>query len=104
MRPTIFAIMIFAFIGCAHQEPLSKSTRKESRITVEWMDTRHAVGQRCHEAGAPAEYEVYGCAVQEADQCKIILTEPRHWRDNYTLAHLGHEVWHCLGAKHREKY
>lgn len=104
MKPTIFAIMIFAFIGCAHQEPLSKSTRTESRITIEWMDTRHAVEQRCKAEGAPAEMTLYGCAVQEGDRCTIILNEPEHWRDNMALTRLGHEVWHCLGAKHREKY
>ena len=32
--------------------------------------------------------------------CEIIATEPKDFEDVNGLALLGHEVWHCFGAKH----
>jgi azurin len=95
-------ILIFAMAACAHQEPLSKSTRTHSSVTVQWESHPYDVTEACREEGAPMNMKIDGCAIQAGDACKIIAVEPSHWGDYRGLRILGHEFWHCAGAKHHE--
>jgi hypothetical protein len=48
--------------------------------------------------GPPA----HACAILDDDgeNCVIFAVEPRNFQDQQRLAVLGHEAWHCFGAKH----
>jgi hypothetical protein len=50
--------------------------------------------------GSPA----HGCAMldDEGENCVIFAVEPDDFQDRQRLAVLGHEAWHCFGAKHAE--
>jgi len=57
------------------------------------------------------DWEQVGRALRERQRAgrvrgasTIIAVEPAHWRDRPALERLGHELWHCLGAKHGEVY
>lgn len=50
---------------------------------------------------------VYGCAHVVIDDqgyghCTIFVFQPEDFNDYLRLAMLGHEFWHCLGARHVE--
>jgi hypothetical protein len=94
-------ILIFALAACAHQEPLSKSTRTHSSVTVQWESHPHDVTEACQKEGAPMNMKIDGCAVQTGDVCKIIAIEPSRWSDYRGLRILGHETLHCFGWEHR---
>lgn len=106
MRAIGILILTAALTACAHNapQPLSKSTRAFSAVTIEWQSSRHAAERRCQEEGAPRAMTIHACAVHEGARCRIIAVEPAHWRDHPALSKLGHELWHCLGAQHRETY
>lgn len=42
----------------------------------------------------------YGCSKQGLGTCDVYLQQPSDFNDVSRLATLGHEVWHCMGARH----
>jgi hypothetical protein len=38
----------------------------------------------------------------DGENCLIIAVEPDNFQDRERLAVLGHEAWHCFGARHAE--
>ena len=64
--------------------------------TAEW------VNNKCQ--WRPGSKIVHGCAVldEESGHCVAFLVEPRSFQDIDRLAVIGHELWHCFGAKHAQ--
>jgi hypothetical protein len=57
----------------------------------------------CRPLGTPMSV-THGCAMLDDDgeNCLIIAVEPDNFQDRERLAVLGHEAWHCFGARHAE--
>jgi len=45
---------------------------------------------------------VHGCALRDdrSGECTLFLVEADDFQDVQRLAVMGHELWHCLGARH----
>ena len=48
------------------------------------------------------EPTVHGCALRDdrSGECMLFLVEADDFQDVQRLAVMGHELWHCLGARH----
>ena len=57
-------------------------------------------------AGAGVSVFVQGCAILSPDpqtgnqMCTVIVVKPKGFNEHNSLMVLGHEVWHCFGARH----
>ena len=70
-------------------------------VTVVWrFGTPEWVNNMC--GGKPGAQDVFGCSMSDAnsDRCVVFAVEPRDFQDRDHLAVLGHELWHCQGARH----
>jgi len=71
-------------------------------IQVTWLADNAAVTKKCQKLGLNT-LGASGCARSRPDDikiCEIYAVKPRNFNDLYRLEVLGHEVLHCLGAKH----
>lgn len=104
IRTVLCALLIS---GCAHQiaeypqQPslVTRSTITDAMIHVEFVADVDAVKRAC----APHAFP-YACStvrfVGNAAVCTITAVEPRDFNDGALMALLGHEAWHCFGARH----
>ena len=90
-----------------YYDTLSKSQWSKTKIEVIWMPSLEAANEKCTKLSAKVDPFSGGafaaCARSKPDDisvCEIYTVEPESFDDNVRLANLGHEVWHCLGAKH----
>lgn len=95
----------FSLLGCAQlpaQQEQAKTTRQATRgtatIHVRWVRSKLEAHKACSDAGAQG-FNI-GCAFGTSDNCTIIMAQPADFNDIEGLTLLGHETWHCLGAKH----
>ena len=82
----------------------SSSPPKWTTTTIEvtWLVSDEAVTQKCQELGLPTT-GANGCARSKPDNiaiCEVYAVQPRDFNDSARLETFGHEVLHCLGAKH----
>lgn len=100
----------FAFLlgGCADFQyqrdvanvPTVKQAEARGEVTVVWrFGSSEWVNTMCNWKGGAT---IHGCAVldEKAARCAVFLVAPRHFQDVDRLAVVGHEMWHCFGAKH----
>jgi len=59
-------------------------------VRVHWVEDPH---ERC---GVGAR----GCAEIREGVCHVYAKKPRMWPDFDRMETLGHELMHCLGARH----
>ena len=103
--PILLCILCLLLSGCytiteypSPQPPLTvKSSIPEVTVKVNWVQSVDQISQAC---GANNRL-LYGCAYSyPGNRCEIYVIEPRDFNDIALLAMLGHEFWHCLGARH----
>jgi hypothetical protein len=86
-------------VNAAEQATLTqRATVKQTTVYVQWVRNKAEGNRICASKGAP-EYSG-ACAYGTTDSCNIVAIQPRDFNDTEALAVLGHEFWHCLGAKH----
>lgn len=73
----------------------SRSTIDQINLRVIWTTNIDEIAKACG-----SKRVTYGCAIAINNSCVIYVVEPIDFNDTPKLAMLGHEVWHCLGAKH----
>lgn len=93
----------YQITGAAPQPPMSRApTVTHTYIAVNWVEDVDAIAKACNgEMGAI----IVGCAhveFIEADTsvCTIWAPQPHDFNDLVRLVILGHEVFHCFGARH----
>ena len=73
----------------------------KGEVTIVWRyGSPEWVSMMC--GGKIGETHVHGCAMRDpgSDRCVMFLVQPRDFQDRDRLAVLGHELWHCTGARH----
>lgn len=73
----------------------------KGEVTVVWRYGDQAwVNNMC--GGRPGGDDVFGCSMKDpnSDRCVMFLVAPKDFQDRERLAVLGHELWHCTGARH----
>jgi hypothetical protein len=97
--------------GCAAPQQFQYSDEVGSRdvtaeasqrgeVTLVWrFGTPEWVRIMC---GTAQVSQSHGCAMREpgGGRCLIFTVAPIDFQDRDRLAVLGHEVWHCQGARH----
>lgn len=73
----------------------SKAIFDQVNLKVNWVTNIDVIAKACESRNT-----TYGCAVKNGSSCVIYVVEPIDFNDVPKLAMLGHEVWHCLGARH----
>jgi len=88
-------------------ETINPSKWNKTTIDVKWVSAGR-IDDVCKGLGAndgpPSGGKYTACARSKPDDinvCEIYAVEPNSFDDNNGLATFGHEVWHCLGAKHK---
>src|SRR3954471_9663120 len=74
---------------------------EKGEVTVVWRyGSREWVNNMC--GGPPGGDDVFGCSMKDpdSDRCVMFLVAPKDFQDREHLAVLGHELWHCQGARH----
>lgn len=81
---------------------ITKSTTTTVKVYVQWHESVDSITKACSDN---KNILIYGCAVsftsKENSICIIHAMEPKNFSDAPKLAILGHEFWHCLGARHQ---
>jgi hypothetical protein len=90
------------------QPPITTGGSVEtSRVRFHVVASLEALQAKCmnHNPGLV----FYACAYPQIDPidpkrsvCTVFVLEPRGVEDGAMIAILGHEVWHCFGARHLE--
>ena len=103
MSKLLIALAAAAFILIAACSDPGKATSMADRndivVTVEWQ-APDEVDATCKAAGATDGEHFEACAASGATACTIYAVEPRSFSDHTALKALGHEAWHCFGARH----
>lgn len=76
----------------------SRPAPREGRVILTWKATDHeSIPGYCG-----GREEALACAVTMAgsEVCTIYFVPPKDFNDRDGLLILGHEAWHCMGAKH----
>jgi hypothetical protein len=79
----------------------TRLAEEKGEVTVVWRyGTREWVNNMC--GGRPGGDDVFGCSMRDpgSDRCVMFLVAPKDFQDRERLAVLGHELWHCTGARH----
>lgn len=84
---------------------VSQDRWKTATIEVTWV-SENRISEKCKslgtsDGGPGATYR--GCARSKPSDikiCEVYAVRPKDFDDTEALMHFGHEVWHCLGAKH----
>jgi hypothetical protein len=73
----------------------------KGEVTIVWRyGNQEWVNNMC--GGRPGADDVFGCSMKDpnSDRCVMFLVAPKDFQDRERLAVLGHELWHCTGARH----
>lgn len=101
---TALALVGGGILGCTQGTGETSSDRTASSVEMHWMSAG-AVSDACHQMGVVGHDSLNGCARSKpgnAAVCEIYAVEPKNFEDSNALKVLGHELWHCMGAKHPE--
>lgn len=86
-------------------DTVNKDTWTKTTIKVIWVN-KSEIDKVCSDLGTKdgggAQYG--GCARSsplEVNVCEVYAPQPENFNDDTALVNLGHEVWHCFGAKHK---
>ena len=109
LRILLSLVISLAMGGCAEFEyardvaptVMTNGGQSDGEIRVVWrFGTPEYIHRMCSiREGGPI---IHGCAARNPDgkSCVIYVVQPRNFQDDGRLAVLGHEFWHCLGARH----
>lgn len=80
---------------------LEQRASESGEVTVIWRFGNAAWVNSICGAGS-TQVTVHGCAIRapDSDKCIVFAVQPEHFDDAGRLAVLGHELWHCQGARH----
>jgi hypothetical protein len=81
--------------------PVVHAADEKGEVTIVWrFGTPEWVNNMC--GGKPGAVDVFGCSMRDpqSDRCVMFLVTPSNFQDRDHLAVLGHELWHCQGARH----
>ncbi|HEY4530141.1 MAG TPA: hypothetical protein VIG97_07415 [Luteimonas sp.] len=94
-------VALVALVGCdgSGRGVTSRADRNDIKVTVEWVAARD-VDAVCKAAGAADGERFEACAASGPTTCTIYAVQPRNFEDRAALQALGHEAWHCFGARH----
>lgn len=105
----ILSIML-VIIACSpsstnQYETINKARWSTTTIEVHWKNSTE-INDICRTLGANdgSGGNFRACARSKPENlaiCEIYATQPSNFDDEETLSILGHEVWHCLGARHK---
>lgn len=77
------------------------ATKERMTIQVVWLDDP---GKYCalRNGTPPVNHKYLGCSalVSNGKVCEVVMVRPKDFNDELNLEVLGHELMHCLGAKH----
>jgi hypothetical protein len=82
----------------------TKWAQMKGNVAVSWrLGSPDWVSLMCQPLGGQGP-TTHGCAMldDEGQNCVIFAVEPNDFQDRERLAVLGHEAWHCFGAKHAD--
>jgi hypothetical protein len=106
MKPSILLLLAALSLAACDNAGLYKGSTppkwQAASIEVTWLANDEAVTKKCQELGLPTT-GVNGCARSKPDNiaiCEVYVVQPRDFNDSSRLEVLGHEVLHCLGARH----
>jgi hypothetical protein len=104
---TFFAAVLLAACQPAPEPQIktytefSPSTKDRVTIQVVWLDEP---SKYCalRNGTPPANHQYLGCSaiVGNGKVCEVVMAHPKNFNDNLKLEVLGHELMHCLGARH----
>lgn len=77
-----------------------KLTSGNSNIHIVFANAQNIL-KMYSETGTKTDDNVLAFSQRVGKDCSIYTLKPDSWNDNRSLAILGHEVLHCLGATHR---
>jgi hypothetical protein len=110
--PAIILCMLIGFgamTACGPQQgqydTIKKSDRTFTSVQMHWVAASD-INQVCSKLGASdGSGDTYtACALSDPQNpgvCDIYTVEPDSFDDTPNVTLLGHEMWHCLGAKHK---
>jgi hypothetical protein len=84
------------------REPTAYPKGIKGEVTIVWrFGSPDWVSQMCQPMGH-ALGDIHGCSMMDkkGKRCLVFAVEPTNFQDRNRLAVLGHEIWHCFGAKH----
>lgn len=112
MKKMITMIVVALLLGCnpnvtsTHYDTINKSKWNSTTIELKWVH-KDLINDTCQRLGAsdgpPAGGAFKACARSKPGNiliCEIYISEPHSFNDISNLETLGHETWHCLGARH----
>ena len=86
-------------------EITSKAKWESAKIEIHWMHTQIDVDKFCTDLKDMGPGNHYNACARskpnDINVCEIYMVQPYNFEDTNTLATLGHETWHCLGATHK---
>lgn len=98
----ILLVIVLASCDVNNINFISSSDRNVATISMFWQRNTEEVTKKCNSLGLT--YSANGCARSNPTNiniCEVYVVEPANFDDKTRLAILGHEVWHCFGAKHK---
>jgi hypothetical protein len=91
----------FSYARDVGSQELTRSGDDHGEVTIVWrFGPPDWVTRMCR--AEPKQKGVFGCSMRDAGstRCLVIAVEPHDFKDFDRLAVLGHEAWHCMGARH----
>jgi hypothetical protein len=101
-------LVILAVAACEQSstqyKTISKASRTMTTLELHWVP-RKDISAVCSGLGTKDGFSgiFNGCARSKPTDltiCEIYLPQPNDFDDTPAIMALGHETWHCLGAKH----
>lgn len=84
------------------QDTISKSTITHTEVRVIWHKSVDEINAACRFKTNRITYACASVFIQnQRSICLIHTIEPNDFTDQVRLMILGHEFWHCLGARHK---
>lgn len=105
LKLLLLLLLCTAFAACNQYSGETPSDRTTSDIEVHWTPALK-ISDVCHAMGISGDDILNGCARSKPGNalvCEIYAVEPKSFSDSAALKVLGHETWHCFGAKHPEQ-
>ena len=101
MKYLIAFVMIVAASGCASTHYTTEFPADEwtGTMSIRFVESVDEVSRLCRQRNTYA----WGCAYVRSepyDSCRVVMLRPRGFEDADAMVTLGHEVYHCMGAKH----
>ena len=104
-----FGVVFLASCGQQGDSKIYETTSKDrwttATIEVHWV-AANRISDKCKSLGTSdggPNVDYAGCARSKPGNieiCEVYAVRPTDFDDRDRLMHFGHEVWHCLGAKH----